>query len=116
MVMLPMQSISGDCLHHQHAWCAMTAMFGASAAKVQCLLISSRDSGGPWDGKFASQGTTLPHHLKYQDFCTLLEWEMVWGDQYVGNVLNYSLQSYYQLLLLPHRKSSYHNIIIYTLL
>ena len=87
----------------------MTAMFGASAAKVQCLLISSRDSGGPRDGKFASQGTTLPHLLKYQDFCTLLEWEMVGGDQYVG-------ASYYQLLLLPHRKSSYHNIIIYTLL
>ena len=70
----------------------MTAMFGASAAKVQCLLISSRDSGGPRDGKFASQGTNLPHLLKYQDFCTLLEWEMVGGDQYVGNVLNYSLQ------------------------
>jgi len=43
MVVLPMQSISGDSdgtyvayvfLHRQHAWYAMPAMFGALAAEV----------------------------------------------------------------------------------
>ena len=40
--------------HDRYAWFAMPAMFGALAAEVWWLLISSRDSGGPQNGKFAS--------------------------------------------------------------
>ncbi len=40
--------------HDRYAWYAMPAMFGASAAEVRSLPISSHDSGGPGDG-------TLPH-------------------------------------------------------
>ena len=49
-------------LHVRYARFAMPAMFGASAAEVQRLLINSHDSGGPGDGTFAS--LAIPHLLK----------------------------------------------------
>jgi hypothetical protein len=51
----------------------------------------------------------------YQNFCTLLKWELSWGTKFmlrafaetVGNTLNYSLQSYYAFSHVMRRKTSY---------
>jgi hypothetical protein len=60
----------------RHAWFAMPAMFGASAAEVQWLLISSHNSGGP-----GMAHLHLRHYpiFYYRDFCALLSWEIAWG-------------------------------------
>jgi hypothetical protein len=47
--------------HGRYARFAMSAMFGASAAEVRALLISSDDLGGFGSVTFASQA--LPHLL-----------------------------------------------------
>ena len=63
MAVLPMQGISSNNdgtyivhgpPHSLYAGFAMPAMFGAFAAEVWWLPISSHDSGGPWDYTFAS--------------------------------------------------------------
>jgi hypothetical protein len=95
-------------------------MFGASEAEVRALLISSDNFGGFGSVPFASQA--LPHLLIYQYFNTLLEWELVWDTisslgafaGSVGDILNYSLQFYYQLVVLPHRISR--SVILFDLL
>jgi len=102
--------------HVSHIWppacsvCHVDHVWGP-AAEVWWLLISNPNSGGPRDGMFAS----LRHYpiIYHPDICTLLEWELLWSTLFsltafaecVTNVLNYSLQSYYQLVVLPHRKS-----------
>ncbi len=63
-------------------------------------------------GSVTLESQALPH-LLIPDFCTLLEWKLVWGTipslgtfaEGAGNILNYSLQFYYQLVVLPHRIS-----------
>ena len=47
--------------HGRYAWFAMPDMFGASAAEVRALLISSEDFRGFESALFASQA--LPHLL-----------------------------------------------------
>ena len=87
--------------HGRYARFPMLAMFGASAAEVRALLSSSDDFGGFGSVTFASQALRHPI-FSYRDFCTLLEWELVWGTisslgafaESVGNILNYSLQFY----------------------
>ncbi len=88
-------------------WVGMLAMFRAMAAEVWLLLISSGDFRGFWSCTFASQAP--PHHFPPR-FCTILGWELSWGTKVVlrafpqsaGNTLNYSLQGYYELVVLPH--------------
>ena len=45
-------------------------------------LISSSDSGGPWDDTFASLPSgTVPNLFQPQDACTWLEGELSWGTK-----------------------------------
>jgi hypothetical protein len=97
--------------HNRYAWFAMLAVFRASAAEVWALLISSDNFGGFESVTFTSQA--IYPIFWYWDFCTSLEWELVWSTfsstgefaESVGNMLNYPLQFYYQLVVLPHRIS-----------
>ena len=86
MVMPPMQSICGD-NHGTYKWymspfmagmlsLPCQQMFGASAAEVWWLVISSHNSGGPGDGTFAS--LAIPHLLKtgfLRSEVTILCWQ-----------------------------------------
>ncbi len=96
--------------HDRYAQFAMLAVFGASAAEVWALLISSDNLGGFGSVTFESQA--IPH-LLIPGFLHCTSVGMVWGTfsslgafaESVGNMPNYPLQFYYQLVVLPHRKS-----------
>ena len=97
--------------HSQYALFALDCIPRSMAIEIILVLISSDNIGGFGSVMFASQA--LPH-LLILGFCALLGWELAWGTfsssgafaESVRNICNYSLQFYYQLVVLPCQISS----------